>query len=447
MIFNKKAERLAAQSGAGRLAQGPWSLVWRRFKANRAAFWSLRALYVLGFVALFGDFMANEKPIYCKLDGERYFPVLKQYAVDLHLAKWDERFLRASWNEHAYEAAIFPPIPYSFHTIDSRNNNYKSPFGKQEIPKASRRHWLGTDQLGHDVAAIMVEGTRVAMLVGMIAMSFATVIGILLGALAGYFGNDGLKTSPLRLGFVLVALFLGWFYAFRARQFALSEAALDGRLAVELAKSIALFTAAILGAIFLAKLLENRVFPSRKSNAPKKIPLPLDGLVMRSIEVLNAMPGLLLLLAMVSVLQKSSIFYVMAIIGLIRWTGIARYTRAEVLKTRNMGFVEAARAMGLPDGRILLRHALPNAITPVLITIAFGVASAVLMEASLSFLGIGVGDETATWGKLLSEARRYPPAWWLAVFPGGAIFVTVTALNLVGDGLMGAISQPSEKNS
>jgi peptide/nickel transport system permease protein len=423
----KKEKQLIEKVERGTLEQSPFTLLRRRFRRNRLAVWSLRILYGLIFVAVFGDFIANEKPIYCRLDGETYFPVLRQYAVDLGLAQWEARFFQKDWDEHEYEASVFPPIPYSAKTIDSKNGGYKSPFASQRIASNRYRHWLGTDKVGHDIAAGMVAGTRVALLVGVIAMSIATAIGVLLGALAGYFGDQGFRVTHVGLWVNLLALFFAWFYGFEARN-----------LAVEggLMKSLAIFSGILLlanGLIFLIKKLPLGFFN-------KKITLPLDLLVMRTIEVFNSIPGLLLLLAFVAVLQKSSVFYVMAIIGLIRWTGIARFLRAELLKVRNLSYIEAGRAMGFSHARILFRHALPNAITPVLITIAFGVASAILLESALSFLGFGIAAEGVTWGQLLSESRRYPGAWWLAVFPGGAIFVTVTVFNLIGEGLTEAMS-------
>ncbi len=427
MIFNrnKKREVALAESEPVRV-----SLWWRRFKKSRAALYSLYILCGLIFIAIFGDFIANEKPLYCKIEGKTYFPALRQYAVDLGLAKWEAQFFQKDWKEHDYERVIFPLIPYSSHSIDQRNNNYRSPFGHQQLDSLRERHWLGTDKLGRDLLAGLISGTRIAMLVGLIAMSIATAIGVLLGALAGYFGDKGLRIAHLSLWANVAAIFFAWFYGFQARSFALSEAAKSDGLGREL-----LFSLLIALAIFL--LANGIVFLFKKipSLARSKITLPIDLLVMRLVEVMNSIPGILLLLAMVAILQKSSVFYVMAIIGLIRWTGIARFLRAELLKVRQTGYVEAARAMGFSQTRILFRHALPNALGPVLITVAFGIASAVLLESTLSFLGIGVGGETMTWGKLLAEARRYPGAWWLAVFPGGAIFLTVTIFNLIGDGL------------
>ncbi len=425
----KKEKQHIEKAERGKLAQTPFALLRRRFGRKRRAVWSLRVLYVLIFIAVFADFIANEKPVYCKIDGETYFPVLRQYAVDLGLAQWDARFFQKEWSEHEYEASVFPLIPYSAKTIDSKNSGYKSPFASQRIESNRYRHWLGTDKVGHDIAAGMVAGTRVALLVGVIAMSIATVIGVLLGALAGYFGDQGFRMTHTRLWVNLAALFFAWFYGFQARGLALQE---DGGLLEGLGIAIGILLLAN-GLVFLTKKIPVKIFR-------KKITLPLDLLVMRTIEVFNSIPGLLLLLAFVAVLQKSSVFYVMAIIGFIRWTGIARFLRAELLRVRNLSYIEAAKAMGFSHARILFRHALPNAITPVLITIAFGIASAILLESALSFLGFGIAAEGVTWGQLLSEARRYPGAWWLAVFPGGAIFVTVTIFNLLGEGLSEAMT-------
>jgi peptide/nickel transport system permease protein len=394
-------------------------------RRSRRAVWSLRILYVLVFVGVFGDFIANDKPLYCKIEGVHYFPVFKLYAVELGLSDWHARFFQNEWTDHPYQAVVFPLVPYSANSLDLKNSNYRSPFAEQKVASTRWRHWLGTDRLGHDVLAGLIAGTRVALLVGLIAMSIATVIGILAGALAAYFGDDGFRTSRIRLLLNAVGLFFGWFYGFPARSYAITESDGNGALLTGLAIFCGILLLSNLAAHFLEKI------PA----FGKRIAVPVDLLVMRAIEVLNSVPGLLLLLSFVAVLQKSSIFYVMIIIGLIRWTGIARFLRAELLKIKHLGYVEAARALGFGHWRTLFRHALPNALGPVLITIAFGVASAILLESVLSFLGLGVGEEGVTWGRLLAGARRYPAAWWLALFPGGAIFVAVTIFNLIGEGL------------
>lgn len=434
MIFGKKKEReieKALQTNEWGKSYG--AIVKQQFQKNKLAKWSLRILFVFFFIALFADFIANEKPIYCKIEGKTHFPILKQYAVDLGLSKWDKKFYQTPWSEHDYEKVIMPPIPYSHNTLDFDNALFVSPFGNQKVKSNRYWHWMGTDQLGHDVTAGMVRGTRIAMLVGIISMSIASIIGIFLGALAGFFGDTRFQLSRIRLWLNMIGLFFAFFYAFKVRGYILSTAGKAGILGWELFKSLIIFFAIILLFNGLAAVLE------KKSSLGRKVKIPIDVIVMRLIEVMNSIPALFLILAGATILEQPSIISVMVIIGLIRWTGIARFIRAELLRVRSLEYIEAAEAMGYSEWRIILRHAIPNAIAPVLITIAFGIASAILIEASLSFLGVGVQSEEMTWGKLLSFARQSNKSWWLAVFPGLAIFVTVTLFNLIGDGLTEAL--------
>lgn len=402
---------------------------WQRFCKNRAALWSLRMLCVLLFIALFADFIANDKPIYCRIEGQTYFPILKAYGIKAGLNKGDEAYFRREWQKETYEAVIFPPITYNPQQSDTPNS-YVSPFGKQAVKSWRFRHWMGTDGIGRDVAALMVHGARTAMLVSIISMGIATLIGLLLGSLAGFFGDDRLRVSTPRLLLNLVALAAGLFYGFGVRSFAIGE----GPLATELLKSLSILIAALLAANLIAGWVEKRF------KFPASVAIPADMLVNRTIEILYAIPTLVLLLSAAALIKKPSIFYIMAIIGLLRWAGIARYIRAELLKIRNLEYVEAARAMGLGEWRILFRHALPNGLAPVLVAIAFGMANTVLVEAFLSFLGIGLPPESASWGNVLQNARSYPQAWWVALFPGLGIFITITIFNLIGEGVGEAIA-------
>jgi peptide/nickel transport system permease protein len=158
-------------------------------------------------------------------------------------------------------------------------------------------------------------------------------------------------------------------------------------------------------------------------------------LTSRLTEVVMCIPTLVLILALVAVVEKPTIWKTMAIIGATGWTGIARLTRAEFLRLKESEFVMAARATGAGPLRIMLRHILPNALAPVLVPITFGIASAILIEGSLSFLGFGPPPPTASWGSILNSARSNLQLWWLVVFPGTGIFLTVLAYNLVGEAL------------
>ena len=154
-------------------------------------------------------------------------------------------------------------------------------------------------------------------------------------------------------------------------------------------------------------------------------------------ELWAAIPAFFLILTAAAFFPPS-LFWIMAIIGLTSWVGIARLTRSQFLQVRNYEYISAANSLGYSNFRVMYRHILPNAIGPILIPAAFGVAGAILAESGLSFLGVGVPAETITWGALLAGARSNMAAWWLVVMPGLAIFVTVTLYNLLGDGLRDA---------
>lgn len=164
----------------------------------------------------------------------------------------------------------------------------------------------------------------------------------------------------------------------------------------------------------------------------------VDMIGMRLVEIFEAVPTLFLLLTFVAFFGRS-LYIMMVIIGITSWPGYARYVRAEFLRLRKQDFVQAAVASGIPLGSILFRHMLPNGMGPVLVAASFGVASAILAEATLSFLGLGlVGDPS--WGEMLNQAVQSSSFnWWMAAFPGGAIFMTVFAYNLIGEALRDAI--------
>ncbi|MBR9921893.1 MAG: ABC transporter permease [Bacteroidetes bacterium] len=411
----------------------PGKLVWKRFRSSRSVRWSLRLLYFFLFVALFGDFISNDKPLYCKIEGASYFPVLRSYAVSAGLAKWPAVFQRVDdWQELDYDRVVFAPIPYSATSIDI-SNSFVSPFEEQRVSDSRFHHLLGTDELGRDVAAGLVAGTRVAILVGLLSMGIAIIIGILLGGLAGFFGDRGLRVPWIRLLVLGFSVFLGGFWAFSSRSGQLLAAGEEGWFLSALLGSLIVWILTIGVGYLLSRGLE--FIPAFR----RSLPLPVDLMVVRLIEVIQSVPGLLLILSVAAVLRKPNIFYIMILIGLIRWTTIARFVRAELLRIREMEFIDAARVMGFRRRRILFRHALPNALGPVLITIAFGVASAILLEASLSFLGIGLSAQDVTWGSMLNMARRNFTAWWLALLPGIAIFLMVTIFNLLGQGLTDAL--------
>ena len=161
----------------------------------------------------------------------------------------------------------------------------------------------------------------------------------------------------------------------------------------------------------------------------------IDTLLMRFVDIMLCFPTFFLILSVIALLEPN-IFTIMAVIGVTSWMGVARLIRAEILSLKEQEFILAARAIGAGSFRIIVRHLIPNAITPVLVSATLGIAAAILVESSLSFLGIGVQPPTPSWGNILTEGKSVLGiAWWLTLFPGLAILITVLAYNLLGEGL------------
>jgi len=225
----------------------------------------------------------------------------------------------------------------------------------QKLKSPSLEHFLGTDQLGRDVFSRMLYGSRISLSVGFVAVAISIIIGVFVGAIAGYYGR--------------------W----------------------------------------------------------------ADSILMRFVDIMLCFPSFFLILTVVALLGPSML-NVMVVIGITSWMGTSRFVRAEFLSLRERDFVQAARALGMKDRRIIFRHILPNGLAPVFVTATLDVATAVLVEAGLSFLGFGVQPPAPSWGNILTEGRTYIfDAWWLTVFPGLAILITVLSFNLLGEGLRDAL--------
>ncbi|HET6245136.1 MAG: ABC transporter permease [Bacteroidetes bacterium] len=419
--------------------KGFWPGVFKQFKKNKLAVFSLWLILLLASIAALADFIANEKPLIAKYNGQVYFPVFKSYVVESGFANWPVEMQNIEWNSLQYDWVVFPPIPYLPKNIDFANAQSIGPFDDQRVKSIHWRHWLGTDELGRDVMAGMIHGTRIALLVGLISMSIASIIGILLGSLAGYFGDDKLKISRARIVLNPLFFLVAIFYAFGSRSYILADAINNSfaNFLFEFGISLIILIAFMGVANILSHFLKAIPFFAVKIN------VAVDIIISRLIEVMVSIPTLFLIISIIAI-AKPSIFIVMAIIGFTSWTGIARFIRAELLRVRRLEYIEAAQALGFGEMRTIFKHAIPNALSPVLIAIAFGIATAILIESTLSFLGIGLPAETMTWGSLLSSARQSTSAWWLAIFPGLAIFITVTIYNLVGEGLTDALD-PRQK--
>jgi len=286
-----------------------------------------------------------------------------------------------------------------------------------EIPTLGL-YLFGTDDLGRDVFARMLQGAWVSLTVGFVAVGIAVVIGIFMGGLAGYYGQRHIRVNQL---FIAALLFSG------------ATSVIAGLVFVS-----SVFFICAAAAIWLSFNLRH---PAKETSAPlwkrfwHKNTLSIDTVIMRFVDIMLCFPSFFLILTVVALLP-ASIYNIMIVIGLTSWMGATRFVRAEFLSLREQDFVAAARALGLSNFRIIFRHMMPNAVAPVLVSATIGIASAILTEAGLSFLGFGVPPPRATWGNILSDGKNFIfDAPWLTFVPGIAILIVVLSFNLFGEGL------------
>ncbi len=425
----------------------------KQFRHNKPAYFSFFILLFLAIIALCAPIIANQKPLYIKYEGKSYYPAFSfknNYSIiKKDGSKENIQLDIADWKHMQLDKVIWAPITYSPGKTDLLNTGYKAPGEQQffrdnsgktvEMPKRFR-HFLGTGSLGDDLAAGLVHGARISLTIGLISMTIAGIIGLLLGAVAGYFGDNYLITTRGKFWTVIIGIILAWFYAFQNRHFILEDAIHQSGITIllQLFWSIILFGIIV----FIFQLVGNLV--GKLSILKKRMYIPVDSIISRIIEIFYSMPTFILILT-IAAIAKPSLTNIMIIIGLTSWTGIARLTRAEFLRVRNLEYIQAAKALGYSNTKIIFKHALPNCLAPALVAIAFGVASAILIESGLSFLGIGVPSNIVTWGSLVNDGREQFRAWWLVLFPGLAIFITVTAYNLIGEGLRDALDPKQKK--
>lgn len=261
---------------------------------------------------------------------------------------------------------------------------------------AGTAHWLGTDPVGRDVLAELIFGARTAVGLSVTAAALAAALGALLGGAAGFWRNNGLQL-PWPVGAGLLGL--GWW-------------------------ALALPWAGAGLAAAGAGLAGGLLGPGRRG---PRLPLPLDAVVLGTTALLGAVPRLVLVVALAGTLALSPAG-LLALLVLTAWPGPARLVRAEMLRVKAQPFVAAARALGLPGGRVWWRQALPHACQPLRTAFPLSLASLLALESTLSFLGVGLPPEVPSWGRLLGSARLEPAAWWLVAGPGGALLLTILAL-------------------
>lgn len=392
------------------------------------------------FIALLAPYFANDKPWIIQIGGETSFPAFSAAPyfsyTDENGERKNELTENTNWQHLKSTFVIFSPFGYMPGRTDLTNANFTSPFQQQYLKQSDgstvelsffRRHLLGTGRNGEDVFAGLVAGTRSSLAIGLLSMVLAGILGIVLGLLAGFAGDDLLKIRRGHLFVMLLLILPAWFYSFTLQSSSISKAfhmsAFIGIVRI-------IFSAVCFFLILaLPSLLKIRFGKSDFLN--KSIALPIDFIIMRFTELFLSMPRLILILT-IAAISRPSVESIIIIIGLTSWTEIARLTRAEVLKLKTMDFVMAGRASGLNTRQILMRHLLPNSLPAVSVLWIYGVASAIMVETGLSFLGVGVPAGTVTWGSLMFSARENFTAWWMVVFPGAAIALLLVSLNRLG---------------
>jgi peptide/nickel transport system permease protein len=400
--------------------------LWERFWQKKATRRAWTGLKVFLFLALLAPLLANERPLVCKIEKQTYWPLFRGMLCDWKLASWPDALLPPTdWAEKKYDWALYTLIPYSPGTIDRAALGAKSPLEPQQVKTAQFRHWLGTDLSGRDLTAGLLHGARTAMLVGLVSMLVAGFLGLLLGGLAGYYGDTGLRISRAQLLLGLLFLPLAIFYGFLVPY---SSGGMAWRILVFLT-------------LLICSWLLGRVLKKIGWAGPERA-FPIDSLVLRVIEILDTIPDLILIMAIAATLKEPSVYYIMAVVGLINWTRIARFVRAEFLRIKSLTYIDAAKVLGFSELRIIWRHAMPNALGPFLVSLALGIAAAILLESTISILGLGIRADQVTWGSIMAQLLgKHDLDWWLALFPGLAIFLTVLLFNTLGKGVREALGE------
>ncbi|MBW2109406.1 MAG: ABC transporter permease [Deltaproteobacteria bacterium] len=281
---------------------------------------------------------------------------------------------------------------------------------------------MGTDDLGRDVFSRMLQGAWVSLTVGFVAVGISVLVGIVFGGIAGYFGE-----RPVRIDHIMAVCVWGTAIMVLSRGGAAWGMAL---------------MAAGLGLIlyFFWAGKQARTSTNGRLEVLRTPVMSVDTLIMRLVDIMLCFPSFFLILTVVALLP-ASIYNIMVVIGLTSWMGTTRFVRAEFLSLREQDFVTAARALGVSTWRIIFRHMMPNAMAPVLVSATIGIASAILTEAGLSFLGFGVPPPHATWGNILADGKGFIfDAPWLTFAPGLAILIVVLSFNLFGEGLRDALN-------
>jgi len=307
------------------------------------------------------------------------------------------------------------PLPFAPNYLDL-NHLFQPPFS--DVTGAVNIHWFGTDALGRDVMTETLYGARTGLFISIPVVITSTFIGLVLGASAGFFGDNRLKISKAALLLLPLLLFLlfylGLYLPLQIQQYRLPSTG------IWLSWGILVLCTAVLW--LLLRLAPQKAFWFRS-----EIKFPLDMLIIRAIEVVSSVPWLILVLLLASFMPPSVVLLSL-ILTLTNWTHTARLARAEMLRIREMPYIEAGRTLGFTDVQLVFRQALPNMLGPVMVVVGFSLAGLLTLESTLSFLGIGLPPTVVSWGRTITGIRSNTSAWWLVAFPGGFLALTVLAL-------------------
>lgn len=352
---------------------------------------SASTFFVITIISLLANLIANDRPWYITTqDGKSYFPIVQS-----------DRF----WNDFdtsTITSQIRAPIKYRGQGYTALRERLAPPGSMGSTGK----HLLGTDRLGRDIAAGLIYGWRKSIGIAVIAVLIACLLGLLLGVVAGYYENSLIIKWRWYYAFLgvifLYLIYLGYY---------------------DLLSSFWVLAGAVVMFFVWWSL------PGRPAN------FPFDLFVIKTIEILRSIPTLLILLVLLALIPGLKMWNLAIILGLLRWTSFARFSRGEVLKIKSRDYIKATKMSDVSDRRIITHYILPEAFGPLTVVFAFSFSSMILIESTLSFLSIGLPVDEVTLGTMLGQARQYPTAWWLAVFPGLCILVVLLSLNIMGDRL------------
>ncbi len=326
----------------------PWQRAWLRFKQHKRGYFSLCLFSLLFILSLLAEILSNDQPLVVYYQQQYYFPIVNTYPETTFGGDFDtatdytDEFIQERLTQ-GDNWVIYPLNPYSYDSI-----NYTSEHPNPAPP--SEQNYLGTDDTGRDVLARLIYGFRISVLFAFALTLIGTMVGILAGAIQGYFG---------------------------------------GRT---------------------------------------------DLLFQRFIEVWSSMPELYLLIIFASLFEPS-ILLLLVLLSLFGWMSLSDYVRAEFLRARNMDYVMAAKALGVSNYSIILRHLLPNCMTPVITFLPFRISGAILALTSLDFLGLGVPPSTPSLGELLSQGKENIEAWWLSISTFIVLVGTLVLLIFIGEAI------------